>query len=115
MQGTEFLCCATQSLTATLPKMFSRMLSLSTVILACATVTITQATDSAIAQPAAATQRPNITTLFTGNLSSSAEIYLPSNPTVTQRWTLHEEPTYFGAIKVGTEGDVVTIVSSERG
>ena len=94
--------------------MFSRMLSLSTAILAYATVTIAQATDSAVAQLAAATQRPNITTLFAGYLSSSAEIYLPGNPAVTQRWTLHDEPTYFGAIKVGTEDDVVTIVSSER-
>ena len=94
--------------------MLSRMLSLSTAVLTYATVVIAQATDSAVAQPVAATQRPNITTLFAGYLSSSAQIYLPSDPAVTQRWTLHDEPTYFGAIKVGTEHDVVTIVCSPR-
>ena len=77
-----------------------------------APVTIGQATDNPIAQSAAATQRTNVTTLFAGRLLSSAEIYLPSDPVVTKRWTLHDRPTYFQAIRVGTEEDAVAIAGS---
>ena len=59
----------------------------------------------------------NITALFAPSLSSHAEIFLRSDVNftkeVTQRWTVHEAPSYTGAIKPATEADVKNIVSND--
>jgi hypothetical protein len=57
----------------------------------------------------------NLTALFGPSLSPAAEIILPSDSEwsseVTQRWTIHDAPSYAGAIKPATEKDVQNIVS----
>lgn len=57
----------------------------------------------------------NLTTLFGPSLSVDARIYLPSDPNyaqkVTQRWTIHESPSFIGTIKPAVVGDVQEIVS----
>lgn len=59
----------------------------------------------------------NLTALFGPGLSPGAKIYSASTANytqdVTQRWTLHDAPTYIGAIKPATEADVQNIVSRE--
>ena len=64
-----------------------------------------------------AAQGLNITALFGPHLSSEAQIFLPTDSDylvdVTQRWTLHDAPSYLGAIKPATEADVEQIVSKE--
>jgi fumiquinazoline A oxidase len=54
------------------------------------------------------------TSLFAPSLSLGAEIFLPTDANyteeVTQRWTIHEAPSYLGAIKVATEADVEATV-----
>jgi hypothetical protein len=58
----------------------------------------------------------NLTALFGPSLSPGAKIYSASTTNysqeVTQRWTLHDAPTYVGAIKPATEADIQNIVSS---
>jgi len=65
-----------------------------------------------------AAQGINITALFGPSLSKGAEIFLPTESdyaeNVTQRWTLHDAPSYLGAIQVATEGDVQNIVCSKK-
>ena len=60
----------------------------------------------------------NITSIFAGYLSPGAEIFLPSQTNftedVTQRWTTYEAPSYAGAIKPATVGDVQEIVSGSK-
>jgi hypothetical protein len=60
----------------------------------------------------------NITELFGPSLSPNAEIFLRSDPKfskqVTQRWTIHEAPSYAGAIKPSTEADIQNIVSIQH-
>ena len=61
-------------------------------------------------------QSANITQLFSSSLSPGAEILLPTDADygdATQRWTLHDAPSYLGAIKVATEADVANIVSTK--
>ena len=57
----------------------------------------------------------NITALFGPSLSPGAEIFLRSDSRwsdqVTQRWTVHDAPSYAGAIKPSTEKDIQSIVS----
>ncbi|KAH8799826.1 hypothetical protein F5884DRAFT_848014 [Xylogone sp. PMI_703] len=61
-----------------------------------------------------ATVALNITSLFGPSLSPNAEIVLASDPRytsrVTQRWTVHEAPSFAGAIKPATEEDIQNII-----
>ena len=81
--------------------MFSRVAHWS-LVLACSAISVAQGS--------------NIVALFGPSLSPGAEIFLPTyanyTEDVTQRWTLHDAPTYLGAIKVATEADIEHIVSS---
>jgi len=56
---------------------------------------------------------PDLVALYGPGLSPGAEIY-PSNPNNSAnfqpRWNLYDAPTYYGAIKPATEGDVQHIV-----
>ena len=62
-----------------------------------------------------ATATLNLAALFGPSLSPGAEIFLRSDSQwstqVTQRWTIHEAPSYAGAIKPATEEDIQNIVS----
>lgn len=64
---------------------------------------------------AASYNATSIQTLFGPSLSSGAEVFFPpySNYTeeLQQRWTVWAAPSYIGAIKVATAGDVQNIVS----
>ena len=57
---------------------------------------------------------PNLTALYGPGLSSGAEIIYPSDPDytadITPRWNVYDAPTYYGAIKPATEGDVQHVV-----
>ena len=56
----------------------------------------------------------DIRSLFGPSLSSSAQIFLPSDAeytvNVTQRWDKFAEPQYIGAIKPASEQDIQNIV-----
>lgn len=64
-----------------------------------------------LANPTAA----NLTHLFGPHLSPAAQIILPTETAwrteVQARWTDYQAPTYLGAVKPATEGDVQRIVS----
>lgn len=85
--------------------MFPRVAYLSTLALAWTAVPAANAYPSS-----------NLSSLFAPSLSPGAKILLPTDANytgeVTQRWTIHEAPTYLGAIKVATEADVQAIVRS---
>jgi hypothetical protein len=58
---------------------------------------------------------PNLTSLFGPHLSPKAQIILPTEDNfaaeLTPRWTDYNRPTYVGAIKPATEGDIQKTVS----
>ncbi|KAL3429585.1 hypothetical protein BDV09DRAFT_180144 [Aspergillus tetrazonus] len=59
---------------------------------------------------AATSTLPNLTSLFGPHLSPKAQIILPTEDNfaaeLTPRWTDYNRPTYVGAIKPATEGDI---------
>ncbi|MCJ1386710.1 hypothetical protein MMC17_009836 [Xylographa soralifera] len=56
----------------------------------------------------------NLTALYGPGLSPGAEIFYASysnfTTDVTQRWNLHDAPTFYGAIRVATEGDIQHVI-----
>lgn len=57
----------------------------------------------------------NLTSIFGPSLSPGAQILLPTDvdfsTQLTQRWTDYNAPSFIGAIKPSTEGDIQNIVN----